>query len=102
MFSLLHYREFGVPDAPFLVDRLNNQPYEGKDEIIRYLRHEGKEADFISMSPPRDYYTGQRIPGGGFYSDGEYGWRDSLAYYVEKYNARLPHQFEEHVHRYYG
>ena len=101
--SLLNYREFGAENAPSMRDSMEIRPYEGMDKIAEYLKNGGQELG-ICMRPSKDCFTGERMPKAycTFYGDGEYCWKDSLAYYVEKYNLRLPRQFEEHVRRYYN
>ena len=69
------------------------------DKIISYLRNKGKQT-LVSMRTPVDRLTGERIKGEQsvvHFTDGEYSWCSDLAYHVEKYNLRLPKEFEEHV-----
>ncbi len=92
------YREL-YPDEqeyPYMKDNFEAKPYEGKDKIIYYLKH-GKE-DMRRPEIPKDIFTGEHI--GTVMTgrnDGEYTWWDTLAYYVEKYNLRLPKEFEKKI-----
>lgn len=45
-----------------------------------------------------DFFTGEVVmfPDHGR-SDGVYRWGESLAYYVDKYNLKLPDDFVSHV-----
>ncbi len=93
------YREFGGGEMnlPSMKDHFEREPYEGKDRIINYLRHNGKSG-YAKPGRITDKITGEVI---SFeekgYSDGEYSWLESLVYYVEKYNLRLLREFEEKV-----
>ena len=81
---------------PKLTDSMESGPYPHKEEIIRYLLN--GEVYFISLSLPKDVFTGERIPmSDRVMQDGDYYWPILLAWYVEKYNVRLPREFEEHI-----
>lgn len=70
--------------------------YPGQGRIIYYLKH-GKK-DMVSMKIPKDVFTGEVIPMEQIgMNDGEYTWFNTLAYYVEKYNLRLPPNFEDKI-----
>lgn len=72
------------------------EKYAGQGEIVYYLRH-GKD-DMASMSIPKDVFTGESIKEEKLrMNDGTYMWWSTLAYYVEKYNLRLPKEFENHI-----
>ena len=83
-------------DFPSMRDSFERVPYEGKDRIIHYLKN-GNE-DMVSLAIPKDAITGDIIPMTmkGM-NDGEFTWFNTLAYYVEKYNLRLPKEFEEKI-----
>lgn len=52
----------------------------------------------ISAATRKDVIAGTVIPGTDVgRNDGEYTWWTSLAYYVEKYNLRLPNEFEQKI-----
>lgn len=75
---------------------MEGSSYKNQDIIIKYLKS-GK-VDMVSAAIPRDVFTGSTIPGGKLgMNDGEYMWWSTIAYYVEKYNLRLPEYFENHI-----
>lgn len=83
-------------EYPSIMDSFEKEPYEGKDRIVSYLKN-GKE-DMISTKAPIDVISGERIPGDKLgMNDSVYTWWNTLAYYVEKYNLRLPKEFEDHI-----
>ena len=98
MKSLLLYREFTGedPQYPSLRDSFSPAAYAGQEKIAAYLRR-GR----VTLCAPAvtvDALTGERIEGRMcLMTDGEYSWNNALAYYVEKYNLRLPVEFEEKV-----
>lgn len=80
---------------PSIKEFFSTKPYKDKDKVIRYLRNGGIE-DMFSMAIQKDCITGEIIPGIDIgRNDGEYTWWTSLAYYVERYNLRLPTEFEK-------
>lgn len=91
------YKEFNKSsNYESITNYFSEERYEGQDKIAQYLRS-GKE-DIISMEIPKDVITGERIPGEKVgMNDGVYTWFNILAYYVEKYNLRLPKEFEDYV-----
>lgn len=98
MISLIHYNEFGPNMGfPSMKTFFQENTYEGQDKIIKYLRNNGK-CSAASPGVVRDVFTGEyvNIPL-RFYNDGVYSWTSALAYYIEKYNLRLPKEFEEYV-----
>lgn len=94
MISIIQFEEFGPGmGLPSMKDSFANAPYSGKDKVINYLKN-GKKT-YSATSYGRDVFTGEVIPGERCgMTDGEYSWNSSLAYYVEKYNLRLPQAFE--------
>ncbi len=95
--SLNQFSEFANNDQyPSIKDSIGLIPYEGKDDIVKYLRS-GK-VGAVATSYAYDIFTGERIPGEKcIMTDGEYSWGSYLAYYVEKYNLRLLPEFEKKV-----
>ena len=70
--------------------------YPGKEKIVKYLTT-GK-IDMASLELPKDVFTGERIRMEKLgMNDGIYMWWNTLAYYVDKYNLRLPEDFEKHI-----
>ena len=79
---------------PSMREFFSAEPYVGQREVVYYLLH-GNE-DMVSAKIPVDVFTGKpiRMNQVGM-NDGEYSWWNTLAYYVEKYNLRLPQSFVE-------
>ena len=97
MISLIQYDEFGANMGfPSIKDFFQSKRYEGQDKIIQYL----KNGKCTMASPGRavDVITGEVIDIEViFMNDGKYSWTSTLIYYVEKYNLRLPLEFEKYV-----
>ena len=52
----------------------------------------------VSARSSKDVFTGEILsPSTKGMNDGEYTWFESLAYYVKKYNLRLPKEFEDKI-----
>jgi len=70
--------------------------YPEKDIVVSYLR-----SGTLRMGAPgifHDALTGDVIPNGGQIREDDYFiWDSELAYYVEKYNTRLPKDVEDHI-----
>lgn len=97
MIYIGRFKEFNPNhDFPSIKDSFSPYKYKGQDKISYYLRH-GKK-DMLSLEIPKDVITGEtiRMEKIGM-NDGVYTWFNTLAYYVEKYNLRLPEDFEKHV-----
>ena len=95
---LLQYEEFAPPGSgfPSITKFFQQAPYPGKDRIVAYL----KLGDVHMCCPgyDRDVITGEIIrPAICHMDDGRYAWTSDLIYYVEKYNMRLPAEFERYV-----
>lgn len=81
---------------PSMKQSMEEKPYDGMDRIVEYLKN-GKKT-YAAGGPEHDFFTGKVIPGERCgMTDGEFSWASSLAYYVERYNLRLPPEFESHV-----
>jgi len=93
--SLIQFDEFGPGmGLPSIKDSFSKAPYAGKEKVIAYLS-KGRKT-YVATSYSRDVFTGEMIPGERCgMTDGEYSWNSALAYYVERYNLRLPLEFEE-------
>ena len=97
MISLIHYDEFGKGMGfPSMKESFSQHPFEGKDKIVQYLKN-GKTT-YVQPKLATDFFTGERIPVESMgLTDGNYSWHSTLTYYVEKYNLRLPKEFEDYV-----
>jgi hypothetical protein len=81
---------------PLMKDSLQAEPYRHKNEIAKYLR--SGNVEFARVSRAKDVFTGEIIPHEAlFMNDGVFCWSSELAWYVEKYNLRLPKEFEDHI-----
>lgn len=75
---------------------MEKNEYSGKKAIINYLKN--GNVHMASASLIKDVFTGENAGGYKlFMDDGIYSWCSSLIYYVDKYNLRLPEDFETHV-----
>jgi hypothetical protein len=80
---------------PSLKD-LINKPIKEKEKILKYM----KKCTVTSASPA--VITDLINPEIRFnellcMTDGKYGWRSDVIYYVEKYDMELPEEFIEHA-----
>ncbi len=94
--TLLNFKEFGATNAPSISTLFAAEKYEHQQEIIDYL--ENGKISLVAPGLEIDEYTGETIipkHTKAILTDGVYSWSGSLSYYVEKYNARLPHEIEE-------
>lgn len=81
---------------PSMKKSFSDKPYQGKERVIHYLLH-GKE-DMVSFRTPKDVFSGEPISMNMIgMNDGEFTWWNTLAHYVEKYNLRLPADFENKI-----
>lgn len=81
---------------PSLKDYFQNESYNEKDKIIKYLSN-GKSV-LASPEIHKDIVTGAKIPLKlEIMTDGKYTWSTEIIYYVDKYNLRLKKEFEEYV-----
>ena len=70
--------------------------YPGKDKIVEYLKT--GIIDMVSAEAAHDVFTGEKIPLEKLgMNDGKFIWWNTLSHYVEKYNLRLPQEFEQHI-----
>ena len=87
------FREFGLENGPSIKDSFSSAPFPNKQKIIKYLS-DGK-IGMVSGSSYIDVITGENTKiGKCIMTDGEYTWPGILMYYVDKYNLRLPSEFE--------
>ena len=80
---------------PSIMDIIN-KPIREKEKILRYMR--GCHIDAVAPAMLRDVINpANKIPDLFAMSDGTYGWRSDVIYYVEKYDMDLPEEFIRHV-----
>ena len=83
-------------DFPLMKDCMEKKPYPHKEAIIKYLRN--GTVEFARLSRAKDVFSGEYIPFEILgMTDGKYFWSNILAWYVDKYNVRLPKEFEAHI-----
>lgn len=81
---------------PMLKDSLEKEAYPHKNDVLRFLLN--GTVDFARASRARDVFSGDIIPTEVLVMhDGDFYWSNTLAWYVEKYNLRLPREFESHI-----
>ena len=93
------FTEYGADNGISMKIHFDSVQFEGKERIVEYLKTGGKTV-MVSMARPVDRITGERINGLlslELMSDGNFRWYNDLAYHVEKYNLRLPEEFEKYV-----
>ena len=79
-----------------LYSNLSDVEYENTEQILNYLKKE--TFIFVRLDILRDIFTGDTISyENHVLGDNEYVWSDELIYYVEKYNAKLPNEFVNHI-----
>lgn len=97
MIYLCSFSEYGVQNAPSMKEFMCDKPYENQQIIVDFLNHKGTTG-IVSTAYPKDLITGKRIEGELFTRKTDrFSWWSDLAYHVEKYNLRLPKEFEEYV-----
>ena len=75
---------------------MESEAYPHKEEIIQFLLN--GTVELVRVSWVKDVFTGEYIPTPvRVMKDGEYCWSNVLAWYVDKYNVRLPRDFEEYI-----
>ena len=79
-----------------LHSNISDVEYENKEQILNYLKKE--TFIFVRLDILRDIFTGDTISyENRVLGDNEYVWSEELIYYVEKYNAKLPNEFVNHI-----
>lgn len=99
MTGLCNFTEYGCDNGISIKDSINEHSYPGKEKIVSYLESSGKST-MVQVRLAKDRLTGERINGLfslELFTDGKFSWWNDLAYHVEKYNLRLPKEFEDYV-----
>ena len=84
-----------------LVDRSIREDFQDtsspfKQKIITYLNR--GEVLLVSPECSIEVFSGEKICHTKcIYTDGEYSWSNSLVYYVQYFNLRLPEEFENKI-----
>ncbi len=100
MLSLIYIGKYDelIPNRGYESMKLHfsESKYPNQDIISNYL-NSGK-VDMVSAELPFDVFTGDRIKKEKIgMNDGVYMWWNTLAHYVDKYNLRLPEEFENYI-----
>lgn len=98
MTALLNYTEFGAKNTPSLKTLFSDYPYERQEEIAGYLEDGEYKSQVIGYGT--DVFTSEIIQSPkafGTKTDGEFVWASTMAYYVRRYNLRLPTEIETKI-----
>lgn len=91
------YNEF-APDMgfPSIKEHIQKEPHKSKDAILKHLRN--GNVHMVTASRIVDVFSGETTNIElVFMNDGKYSWSSKIPYYVDKYNLRLPKDFEDHI-----
>lgn len=81
---------------PSITKHLQKGPYKSKEAILKHLRN--GNVHMVTASRVVDTFSGETTNVELVYmNDGKYSWSSKIPYYVEKYNLRLPEDFENHI-----
>ena len=82
---------------PSIKDSFSDAPIENADKIKQFILT-GGFLDIGTTAESVDVLTGESTGlRGNIRSDGYYSWPISLAYYIDRYNLRLPDDFVQHA-----
>lgn len=97
MIILGKYEEFAPGMGfPSIKTDLQKEPYASKEKILEYLRN--GNVHMVTASRIVDVFTGTTVNSElVFMDDGKYSWSSKIPYYVDKYNLKLPEDFEKHI-----
>lgn len=83
------FRELGYESGASLAASRRPEPWPEQAKVVAYLRA-GEMTTFCPGFEDDVFEQGTESGNSGMRSDGVYRWPDVLAYYVERYNVRLP------------
>jgi hypothetical protein len=93
------FLEFGRVKQPepqeSIRDHVAPGPLPDVDQIVGYLRSGHVLIDFMDVADDVFDQSRQVLGGPTTLTDGDWLWRDDLAYYVEKHNVSVPADFLE-------
>jgi len=78
---------------PSILDHVGTEPLPDADRVVAYLR--GGHRLIAMMDVQDDYFdpSQQVLSGSSVSTDGDWLWRDDLAYYVQRHNVTPPEDF---------
>lgn len=80
---------------PSIFSAIHDEPPEGKEKILRYMKGGRKGA--VAPGYLHDRVANAAIITPVSYNDGVYAWRSDVVFYFEHYNIDLPDDFIRHV-----
>lgn len=102
---MANWKEFNPSAKRSMKDDFSSTPSPVKKQILAYVN--SGTATLVSPSSSFDAFTGERISATScILTDGEYSWHNTLGYYIQKYNLRIPKELEQkianEIHNYKG
>lgn len=96
MIEIGQTREIYHDDEYPSIMELIHKPIKEKEKVLKYMKK--CHIDAVAPAMLRDIINPEnRIHDLFAMSDGTYGWRSDVIYYVEKYDMALPEEFVQHV-----
>jgi hypothetical protein len=92
MFAELGEVRQGEPQ-PSIFDHVRDEPLPDADRVVAYLRGGHRLIDFMDISDDVFDSSRQVMGGPSILTDGDWYWRDDLAYYVEWHDVAPPDDF---------
>ncbi len=90
------WKEFNPMAKKSMKDDFEVSPSPFCNKILAYLNN--GEIKLASPSSAVDVFSGERINQTNcILTDGEYSWSNSLGYYIQKYNLRIPKELEDKI-----
>lgn len=81
---------------PSIKEYMQAEPYKSKAAVLKHLR--GGNVHMVTASKVVDVLSGETTNIELVYmDDGKFSWSSKIPYYVDKYNLRLPQEFENHI-----
>lgn len=91
------YEEFAPGMGfPSIKEHMQEEPYKSKTAVLKHLR--SGNVHMVTASKIVDVLSGEATNIElVFMDDGKFSWSSKIPYYVDKYNLRLPKEFENHI-----
>ena len=81
-----------------IMDHVAAEPFDDVDQVVSYLRAGHPLIDMMDVQ--KDVFDRSQpsiMNGSSILTDGDWLWREDLAYYVRKHNVMLPDEFLESI-----